>query len=228
MTDILIIEDNPELGTLVRDFLCKNGWSAVLCADAESGLELLEKDEFRLILLDVMLPGMNGFETCTAVREKRDIPILMMSAQTDENSKLMGYETGADDYIDKPFSIPVLMAKIKALLRRSDTASNEKGDVISEYGVTIDRDARKVTLNGREVQMSAKEFDVLYYLMSHSGKAVSKDVLFDSVWGTDCFSEPSTVSVHIRWLREKLEADPKDPKLIQTVWKVGYRFGGGK
>ena len=152
----------------------------------------------------------------------------MRVARAGENSKRMSYETGADDYIDKPFSIPVLMAKIKALLRRSDTASNEKGDVISEFGVTIDRDARKVILNGREIQMSAKEFDVLYYLMSHSGKAVSKDVLFDSVWGTDCFSEPSTVSVHIRWLREKLEADPKDPKLIQTVWKVGYRFGGGK
>ena len=227
MTDILIIEDNPELGILVRDHLRKNGCSAELCPDAESGLELLEKEEFRLILLDVMLPGMNGFETCTAVREKRDIPILMMSAQTDEQSKLTGYETGADDNIDKPFSISILLAKIKALLRRSDSPK-ESGDVITEYGITIDRDARKVTQDGREIQMSVKEFDLLYYLMSRSGKAVSKDALFDEVWGTDCFSEPSTVSVHIRWLREKLEADPKEPKLIQTVWKVGYRFGGGK
>ena len=227
MTDILIIEDNPELGILIRDHLRKNGCSAELCPDAESGLELLEKENFRLILLDVMLPNMNGYETCTVVRETRDIPILMMSARNDEQSKLMGYETGADDYIDKPFYISILLAKIKALLRRAD-APKENGDVISEYGITVDRDARKVTQNGIEIQMSIKEFDLLYYLMSRSGKAVSKDVLFNAVWGADCFSEPSTVSVHIRWLREKLEADPKDPKLIQTVWKVGYRFGGGK
>lgn len=227
MTDILIIEDNPELGILVRDHLRKNGYTAELCHDAESGLELLEREEFRLILLDVMLPNMNGFETCTAVREKREIPILMMSAQTDEQSKLMGYETGADDYIDKPFSISILLVKIKALIRRS-SLPQKSSDVISEYGVTVDRDARKVTLNDREIQMSAKEFDLLYYLMENSGRAVSKDTLFNEVWGTDCFSEPSTVSVHIRWLREKLEADPKAPELIQTVWKVGYRFGGGK
>ena len=113
------------------------------------------------------------------------------------------------------------------MLRRSDSPK-ESGDVITEYGITVDRDSRKVSQDGREIQMSIKEFDLLYYLMSHSGKAVSKDALFDAVWGTDCFSEPSTVSVHIRWLREKLETDPKDPKLIQTVWKVGYRFGGGK
>ena len=227
MTDILIIEDNPELGILIRDHLRNNGCTAELCPDAESGLELLEKENFRLILLDVMLPNMNGFETCTVVRETRDIPILMMSARNDEQSKLMGYETGADDYIDKPFSISILLAKIKALLRRSDSPK-ESGNVITEYGITVDRDSRKVLQDGREIQMSIKEFDLLYYLMSHPGKAVSKDTLFDAVWGTDCFSEPSTVSVHIRWLREKLETDPKDPKLIQTVWKVGYRFGGGK
>ena len=226
MTDILIIEDDPELGRLVTDFMLKEGFSVKLCEAAEEALVLLKKEDFRLALLDVMLPRMNGFETCSAIRSSRDIPILMMSALTDEDSKLLGYETGADDYIDKPFSVKVLTAKIKALLKRKQPT--DPGTVLRSCGIVLDTLSRRVTCNDKVLKLNAKEFELLKYLMEHSGDAVSKDELFNAVWGMDCFTEPSTVSVHIRWLREKLEQDPNSPRLIRTVWKVGYKFGEDK
>lgn len=223
MTDILIIEDDSELGRLVSDFLRKEGFSVQLCSSAEEALVLLKGEAYRLVLLDVMLPAMDGYETCTEIRKKQDIPVLMMSAQTDEDSKLLGYETGADDYIDKPFSVKVLTAKVRALMKRKSTS--EAGRVISSCGISLDTASRRVTLGGRELRLNAKEFELLQYLMEHEGEAVGKEELFNAVWGADCFTEPGTVSVHIRWLREKIEQDPNSPKLIQTVWKVGYRFG---
>ena len=223
MTDILIIEDDPELGQLVHDFIIKEGFSVKLCEAAEEALVLLNEENFRLVLLDVMLPRMNGYETCTAIRSRRDIPILMMSAITDEDSKLLGYETGADDYIDKPFSVKVLTAKIKALIKRK--SADTESSTISCCGIALYPNSRIVTRDGKELRLNAKEFELLRYLMEHRGEAVSKEQLFNAVWGTDCFTEPSTVSVHIRWLREKLEQDPNSPQLIKTVWKVGYKFG---
>ncbi len=222
MTDLLIIEDDPELGTLVRDFLIKAGYTVTLCPDAEEGLKRLHEEHFRLVLLDVMLPGKNGFETCTAIRAEDDIPVLMMSAHSDEQSMLLGFETGADDYIEKPFSIPVLTAKIKALLKRR---SEPDSAVLSACGITLDTVSHRVMKNGKEIRLGAKEFDLLRCLMEHPGEAMSKDALFDAVWGLDCFTEPATVSVHIRWLREKLEDDPTHPQIIVTVYKLGYRFG---
>ncbi|WP_295066654.1 response regulator transcription factor, partial [Ruminococcus sp.] len=198
-----------------------------LCADAETALELLEGEECRVVLLDVMLPKMNGYETCTAIRSIRDIPILMMSALTDEESKLLGYETGADDYIDKPFSVRVLTAKIRALMKRGNAESSSTG-ILKSCGVELDTVSRRVTSGGKELKLNVKEFELLQYLMQHEGEAVSKDELFNAVWGYDCFTEQSTVSVHIRWLREKLEKDPNSPEIIQTVWKVGYRFGASR
>jgi DNA-binding response OmpR family regulator len=224
MTDILIIEDDSEMGQLISDFMKKEGFSVQLCSTAEEALVLLKSEEYGIVLLDVMLPRMNGYETCTAIRKEKDIPILMMSAVTDEDSKLLGYETGADDYIDKPFSVKVLTAKVRALLKRKAPAA---GKVISCCGISLDTASRRVTLDGRELKLNAKEFELLQYLMEHKGEAVGKEELFNTVWGADCFTEPSTVSVHIRWLREKIEQDPNSPQLIQTVWKVGYRFGEG-
>ena len=223
MTDILIIEDDPELGQLVNDFIVKEGFSVRLCEAAEDALALLKDEEFRLVLLDVMLPRMNGYETCTAIRNSRDIPILMMSAITDEDSKLLGYETGADDYIDKPFSVKVLTAKIKALIKRK--SADAQCSSLTCCGIVLDPNSRIVTRDGKELKLNAKEFELLRYLMEHKGEAVSKDELFNAVWGMDCFTESSTVSVHIRWLREKLEHDPNSPQLIRTVWKIGYKFG---
>ncbi len=226
MTDILIIEDDPEMGCLVRDFLAKEGFSVRLCTAAETALELLSEEQFGLLLLDVLLPGMNGFETCALIREKRSLPIIMMSALTDEESKLTGYENGADDYIDKPFSIKVLTAKIRAQLRRKTEPQAE--DILESCGILLDPSSRRATNNGKPLSLNAKEFELLRFLMKHEGEALSRDELFDAVWGVECFSEPSTVSVHIRWLREKLESDPKNPRLIRTVHKRGYIFGEEK
>lgn len=226
MTDILIIEDDPEMGALIRDFLIKEGFSARLCASAETALALLPGENFGLVLLDVLLPGMNGFDTCAAIRAQRHLPILMMSALTDEESKLTGYANGADDYIDKPFSIKVLTAKIRALLRRY--SEPKQSDIIESCGIVLDAAARRVTKGGEELSLNAKEFELLRFMMQHEGEALPKETLFNKVWGVDCFTEPSTVSVHIRWLREKIEDDPNSPALIKTVPKCGYRFGGEK
>ncbi|MCQ2464814.1 MAG: response regulator transcription factor [Oscillospiraceae bacterium] len=223
MKDILIIEDNEEMGTLLSDFLKYEGFETLLCEDAEKGLTALENEKFRLILLDVMLPGMNGFETCTRIRSRLNIPVLMMSARTDDSSKIAGYNTGADDYIEKPFSVPVLTAKIKSLLSRSSTP--DSSSLITACGITIDTASRRVTQNGREITVTGKSYDILCYLIQHPGEVINKDTLFSQIWGNDCFSEPSTLNVHIRWLREKLEKDPKNPEIIKTVWKVGYIFG---
>lgn len=222
MKDILIIEDNEELGKLVSDFLKREELSTVLCSDAEKGLEMLEREQFRLVLLDVMLPGKNGFETCRIIRRDSSMPVLMMSARTDDGSKITGYDTGADDYIEKPFSIPVLTAKIKSLLRR--TVQPEQ-NTLSSHGITLNLSSRKVLIGGEDAGITGKSFDVLHALMKHEGEIMNKDRLFDEIWGSDCFSEPSTLNVHIRWLREKLEEDPKNPVLIRTVWRVGYIFG---
>lgn len=226
MADILIIEDDPEMGPIVRDFLIKEGFSVQLCSAAEEALEVLDKEDFGAVMLDVILPGMNGFETCAAIRKKRSVPILMMSALTDEDSKLLGYDTGADDYIDKPFSIKVLTAKIRALLKRR--APYEEQGRLTGCGIVLDAASRTVAKDGAELKLNAKEFELLKYLMEHSGEAVDKEELFNAVWGFDCFTEPSTVSVHIRWLREKIERDPNSPEIIRTVWKVGYIFGEKK
>lgn len=224
MKDILMIEDDPELGTLVKDFLCRADFTVDLFSDAESGLDALEKDKYRIVLLDVMLPKKDGFTFCSELRKEFDIPVLMMSARDDDQSKLTGYGTGADDYITKPFSIPVLIAKIKALMKRSSAPA--ESNILSGCGITIDTQLREARKNGSILKLNVKEYDLLKTMMEHQGETMDKNKLFDKVWGTDCFSEPSTVSVHIRWLREKIEDDPNDPKIIQTVWKAGYRFGG--
>ena len=168
MTDILIIEDDPEMGQIIKDFMIKEGFSARLCPTAEEALELLEGESFGIVLLDVMLPKMSGYETCTEIRKKGDIPILMMSAMTDERSKLLGYETGADDYIDKPFSVKVLTAKIKALIKRK--SADTESSTISCCGIDLDPNSRIVTRDGKELRLNAKEFELLRYLMEHREK----------------------------------------------------------
>ena len=227
MTDILVIEDNEELGQLVSDFLKREGYSVEWMTNAEEGLAFVEKGECKLLLLDVMLPGMDGYEALQTIRKSRNLPVLMMSARTDEQSKILGLEVGADDYIDKPFSIPVLALKIKALLKRAYEQTEEK-QILALDGVTVNLSERIVYKGEKKIDISGKEFDLLVYLMEHPGQVIRKEKLFNEVWGSDCFSEFSTLNVHIRWLREKLEEDPKNPTLIRTVWGVGFQFGGTK
>lgn len=231
MTDILIIEDNAELGTLIKNFLEKEGYTAKLFTTAEEGLSFLQSDSAKLLLLDVMLPGINGFEALLEIRKSKNFPVLVMSARTDDESKITGLDIGADDYIEKPFSIQVLFSKIKALLRRSYNLSEENRSptIITVGTVTLDTSTRTVTrkLSGGETKttLSGKEYDIFYYLITHPKVVVPKEELFNAVWGEDCFSEMSTLTVYMRWLREKLEEDPKNPVLIKTVWKAGFIFG---
>ena len=227
MKDILIIEDNQELGGLIRDFLVKEGFTVMHVESAEEGIELLKNEVYKLLLLDVCLPGKNGFEALEEIRKIMSLPVLMMSAQTDDQSKILGMEIGADDYIDKPFSIPVLSSKIKALIRRSYSVEQDK-TVIQSHNITVDISSRTVTKNGNPVLLRGKEFDILVYLMKNEGRVVDKEALFNAVWGQDCYSELSSLNVHIRWIREKLEDNPNEPTRIHTIWKAGYKFGGDK
>ena len=227
MTDILVIEDNEELGGLIQDFLRREGYSVEWKMNAEEGLALVKTAAFKLLLLDVMLPGMDGYEALQEIRRDQRIPVLMMSARTDDQSKILGLELGADDYIDKPFSVEVLGFKIKALMRRAYDMSEDR-QLLTYDKITMDVTTRTVYKDGKEISITGKEFDLLEYMMRHPEQVIRKEKLFNEVWGFDCFSEQGSLNVHIRWLREKLEEDPKNPTLIQTVWRVGYKFGGTK
>ena len=227
MTDILVIEDNEELGGLIQDFLRREGYSVEWKMNAEEGLALVKTAAFKLLLLDVMLPGMDGYEALQEIRRDQRIPVLMMSARTDNQSKILGLELGADDYIDKPFSVEVLGFKIKALMRRAYDMSEDR-QLLTYDKITMDVTTRTVYKDGKELSITGKEFDLLEYMMRHPEQVIRKEKLFNEVWGFDCFSEQGSLNVHIRWLREKLEEDPKNPTLIQTVWRVGYKFGGTK
>lgn len=227
MTDILVIEDNEELGTLIQDFLRREGYSVEWKLNAEEGLALVKTAAFKLLLLDVMLPGMDGYEALQEIRQSQKLPVLMMSARTDDQSKILGLDLGADDYIDKPFSVEVLGFKIKALMRRAYDMSEDR-QLLTYDKITMDVTTRTVYKDGKELSITGKEFDLLEYMMRHPEQVIRKEKLFNEVWGFDCFSEQGSLNVHIRWLREKLEEDPKNPTLIQTVWRVGYKFGGTK
>lgn len=224
MTDIVIIEDNEELGSLISDFLRREGWSVILRGSAEEGMEYLENEVVRLLLLDVMLPGKDGFEALSEIRKTRNMPVMIMSAKTDDESKILGVEIGADDYVEKSVSIPVLTSKIKALMRRSYDVAEDK-QILSAGEITVDVGARTVYKNEEKIDIMGKEFDLLVYLMENRGKALRKETIFNAVWGESCFSELSSLSVYVSWLRDKIEDDPKKPKYIKTVYKVGYQFG---
>ena len=227
MTDILVIEDNEELGALISDFLRREGYSVEWRTNAEDGLALIKTAAYKLLLLDVMLPGMDGYEALQEIRREQRIPVLMMSARTDDQSKILGLDLGADDYTDKPFSVDVLGFKIKALMRRAYDMTEDR-QLLTYENITMDVKTRTVYKDGKEISITGKEFDLLEYMMRHPEQVLKKEKLFDEIWGFDCFSEQGSLNVHIRWLREKLEEDPKNPKLIQTVWRVGYKFGGTK
>ena len=221
--DILIVEDNEELGQLIYDFLSNSGYSAEWVKSAEKALDAVAKENYKLLLLDVMLPGQDGFSALSKIRKEHNMPVLMMSARTDDDSKILGMETGADDYIGKPFSIPLLVSKIKALLRRA--YPDFENEILSYKNIRVDVSARSVSMDSKPLEITGKEFDILVYLMKHTGKVVDKNELFDEVWGYYSETEMNSLNVYIRWLREKIEKDPREPDLIKTVWRVGYKFG---
>lgn len=217
--DILVIEDNAEIGTLMADFLRNEGYTVSIAPSGEKGLELFDKYGAKIVLLDIMLPGLDGFGVCSKIREASNTPIIIMSAKSGKEDKLNGLILGADDYIEKPVDIDILLAKIKGIFKR-----RYGSDVLEESGITLDRENRTLTAGGKTMSLTEKEFELLRLLMENKNTTMKKEFLFSSVWGSDSMSELQTLNVHIKWLREKIEEDPKDPKHIKTVWGVGYRF----
>ena len=225
MVDILVVEDNVELKDVLERFLLHEGYRIHCVENGKDALEYLQEQEVSLLLLDIMLPDMDGFHICEEVRKNIDLPIMIMSARTLVSDQLLGYELGADDYIEKPFAIPVLLAKIKALLRRGHERNNEI-KFLQDKDLILDMESRVVSLNQKELGLSLKEYELLVLLMKHRNKTLSKEYLFTTIWGAYSQSELSTLTVHINTLREKIEVNAKHPLRLKTVWGVGYRYEG--
>lgn len=225
---ILIVEDEMSIAELERDYLEANGYEVDIACESVGALKRLGNTTYALVLLDIMLPGMNGFELCRKIRENSDIPILLVSAKKEDIDKIRGLRLGADDYIVKPFSPSELVARVHAHIARYErlTAKEQtKENAVIEIGkMKIDISARRVFVNKKEIVLTNKEFDLLLYLSSNPNIAFSKNDLFSRIWGLDAMGETSTVTVHINRIREKIEDDSANPQYIETVWGVGYRF----
>lgn len=219
MTDILIVEDDKELAGLMTDFLRTEGYIVSAVESGERALELFDRYGARLVVLDINLPDVNGFAVCSKLRENTDTPILIVSARTDKEDKLNGLDLGADDYIEKPYDIDILLAKIKGIFKR-----RYQRQILSASGVTLNLTDRSAEIDGKPAELTAKEFDLLTLLIENQGKALKKEYLFSTVWGSDSDSELQTLHVHINRLRQKLGEDPKNAKRLLTVWGVGYKF----
>lgn len=219
MTDILIVEDDKELSTLLTDFLREEGYIVSAVESGEKAIQLFEKYGARLVVLDINLPDVNGFAVCSKLRENADTPILIVSARTDKEDKLNGLDLGADDYIEKPYDIDILIAKIKGIFKR-----RYQREILSVDGVTLNLANKTAEIDGEPADLTAKEFDLLALLIENQGKAMKKEYLFNSVWGSDSDSEMQTLHVHINRLRQKLGDDPKNARRLLTVWGVGYKF----
>ena len=219
MTDILVVEDNLEMAALLCDFLEAEGYSVKHCADGESALTAFQSEGARLVILDIMLPGLDGFAVCRKIRKNANTPIIIVSAKVEKDHKLNGLILGADDYIEKPYDIDILLAKIKGIFTR-----RYQTNVLSDGFLKIDKTKRIAYKENTPLDLRQKEFDLLLLLAENSGKTLNKDYLFNQIWGFDSFSEPQTLTVHIKWLRQKIERNPKKPEHIVTVWGVGYRY----
>ena len=219
MKDILIVEDNKEIAKLLGDFLEADGYSVDIAKTGEQAMHLFEEQAPHLVILDIMLPGMDGFSVCQKIREKNNTPVIIVSARTEKDDKLNGLILGADDYMEKPYDIDILLAKIRGIFRRRyETAG------ITEGNLKLDKARMTVARDGEELPMTTKEFELLWLLMENKGKTLKKEWIFNQIWGADSFSELQTLTVHIKWLRQKIEKDPANPVRIVTVWGVGYRF----
>ena len=219
MLDILIVEDNKEIGTLLCDFLRKENYAVSIADTGEKALALYEKYGAKLIVLDIMLPGMDGFAVCSKIRETSNTHILIASAKVEKNDKLKGLNLGADDYIEKPYDIDILIAKIKGIFKRKYGQEE-----IVEGNLRLNTVQQSLFVDGQKKDITEKEFELLKLLIENKNVTMKKEYLFNTVWGSDSDSELQTLTVHIKWLREKIEEEPKKPKHIITEWGVGYRF----
>jgi DNA-binding response OmpR family regulator len=224
MSTILLVEDDPTLSDTLRYNLEREGHGVIHAHDGVEALEHARRGQPDLVVLDIMLPRLDGFSVCRILRQESDVPILMLTARQDEVDRIAGLELGADDYVGKPFSLGELLARIRAILRRSDRRPAGSREVLDAGALRIDTGSRRAWRAGDELSLSQKEFDLLTCLIRNRGIALSRDVLLERVWGYDFLGDSRTVDVHIRWLREKVEPDPGHPVYIQTVRGVGYRF----
>lgn len=219
MLDIIIVEDNKEIGTLLCDFLQKENYTVSIAENGEKAIDLFERYGAKLIILDLMLPGMDGFAVCSKIREYSNAHILIASAKTGKDDKLKGLNLGADDYIEKPYDIDILLAKIKGIFKRKYAQ-----DEMTHGNIRLNMITNTIYVDEQAVNATIKEFELLKLLMENKGVTMQKEYLFNSIWGSDSESELQTLTVHIKWLREKIEDNPKKPKHIITEWGVGYRF----
>ncbi|WP_202080439.1 response regulator transcription factor [Caldalkalibacillus salinus] len=229
MRNILIVEDDQSIAKLQKDYLELSGFSVKIVNNGPDSLQALQEASFDLIILDIMLPEMDGFDVLKTIREKEDIPVLLVSARTEEIYKVNGLGLGADDYITKPFSAAELVARVKAHLNKFDRMKErfggvDQGSMIQVRGLEIHKDSRRVFVNGEEVSLAHKEFDLLLFLFENANRVFNKEELFDRIWGMDALGDASTVTVHIARIREKIEENPSKPQYISTVWGAGYRF----
>ncbi len=225
MQNILVVDDDPTVAEVVTGYLERAGYAVARAADGPGALEAAGERWPDLVVLDLMLPGMDGLEVCRRLRGRGPVPVIMLTARGDEDDRILGLETGADDYVTKPFSPRELVLRVESVLRRGRAAADGAavGPVLSCAGITVDPSARRVVKDGAEVGLTLREFDLLLHLMRHRGLAIGRERLMREVWGWD-FGDLSTVTVHVRRLRGKIEDDPARPRLIHTVWGVGYRF----
>jgi DNA-binding response OmpR family regulator len=221
---ILVVDDEPSIREVVSIYLGRAGYRVLVAGDGQTALELLEREPPDLVVLDLMLPEVDGLEITRHLRAEGEIPIIMLTARREETDRILGLEMGADDYVVKPFSARELVSRVKAVLRRTKGAATRDEQPLVFADLRIDPVTRLVEVNGQERTLTAKEFDLLWVLARHPRQVFNRDQLLDLVWGMTEYVDPSTVTVHVRRLREKIEANPSNPRHIQTVWGVGYRF----
>ena len=224
--EILVVDDEATIREVLRRYLEREGYAVREAADGEAALDILKSDPPDLVVLDLMLPGIDGLSLASRLRGDMAVPVVMLTAKGELQDRIEGLELGADDYIVKPFSPREVVLRVKAVLRRTDEDDLETPQPVEAAGIELDPASREVKAGGHPVDLTAKEFDLLHFFMRHPRQVFSRDQLLDNVWGYDFFGDPSTVTVHIRRLREKIEPNPSDPTRIITVWGVGYRFEG--
>lgn len=226
---ILIIEDDNSIAELERDYLVANEFECDLAGDGELGMNMALENDYDLIIIDIMLPKRDGFSVCTEIRKVKDVPVIFLSARSEDIDKIRGFGLGADDYIAKPFSPAEMVARVKAHIARYNKLKSaselKKSRVLEVRNLKIDTDSRQVFVDGAEVIMTVKEYDLLLFLLENPNIVFNKEILFDRVWGMDAFGDTSTVTVHVQRVRDKIEKNSKSPqKFIETVWGAGYRF----
>lgn len=222
---VLVVEDESSVAEAVAYALHREGFETMTAGTSQAALRTFEEYSPDVVLLDLMLPGLSGWQLLPLLRKKRSVPIIMVTARAEESDRVAGLEMGADDYITKPFSMRELIARVRAVLRRAPADSEiEETPVLNVHGVSLDRERREVMVDGRPVDLAPKEFELLAYLMSRTGRVRTRDDILMAVWGQNEYIDPRTVDVHVRWLRKKIETDPAEPRRLLTVRGVGYRF----